>query len=124
MEQKYGKIFGMAAVAALWVALAVMAWCRPAQAFSTSERRELEQFPKITAENLLDGRFMSDFESYTLDQFPLRDGFRSLKALTHYKVFGQRDHSNFKLVFFIVNFYFANNIVCRIVIVKFLVFNS
>ena len=97
MEQKHGKIIGMAAVAALWLALSVMAWCRPAQAFSVSERRQLEQFPKITGENLLNGRFMSDFESYTLDQFPMRDGFRSLKAMVHYKAFGQRDNNGIYL---------------------------
>ena len=97
MEQKYGKIVGMAIVAALWIALAVMAWCRPAEVFSISERRELEQFPKITAENLLNGRFMLDFESYTLDQFPVRDGFRSLKAIVHYKALGQRDNNGIYL---------------------------
>ena len=97
MEQKYGKIIGMAAVAALWIALAVMAWCRPAEAFSVSERRELEQFPSITTENLLNGGFMSDFESYTLDQFPLRDNFRQLKAAIHYKAFGQRDNNGIYL---------------------------
>lgn len=97
MEQKFAKIIGMAAVASLWLALAVMAWCRPPEAFSTSERRELAQFPKLTAENLLEGRFMSDFESYTLDQFPMRNGFRSLKALVHYKAFGQRDNNGIYL---------------------------
>ena len=97
MEQKIGKIIGMTAVAALWLALAVMAWCRPAEAFSVSERRELAQFPQVSKENLLDGQFMSEFESYTLDQFPLRDGFRSLKAMVHYKALGQRDNNGIYL---------------------------
>lgn len=97
MEQKHGKIIGMAAVAALWLALAVMAWCRPAEAFSTSERRELAQFPTLNSTSLLEGRFTSDFESYTLDQFPMRDGFRSLKAMVHYKALGQRDNNGIYL---------------------------
>ena len=36
---------------------------------------------------------MTGFESYTLDQFPLRDSFRSLKALNHRYVFGQKDNN-------------------------------
>ena len=97
MEQKFEKIIGMGVVAALWLALVVMAWCRPVETFSTSERRELALFPKLTGERILDGRFMSDFEDFTLDQFPLRDGFRSLKAMVHYKVLGQRDNNGIYL---------------------------
>ena len=35
---------------------------------------------------------MTEFEKYTLDQFPLRDQFRTLKAYTTYDVFGQLDN--------------------------------
>ena len=97
MEKKHWKILGMGAVAALWLALSVMAWCRPADAFSATERRPLAAFPEITGESLLKGQFMSDFESYTLDQFPMRDGFRSLKAMVHYKVLGHRDNNGIYL---------------------------
>ncbi|MBO5317072.1 MAG: hypothetical protein J6A74_01355 [Oscillospiraceae bacterium] len=36
---------------------------------------------------------MTDFESYTLDQFPLRDSFRTLKALFHNYVMQQKDNN-------------------------------
>ena len=35
---------------------------------------------------------MTEFEKYTLDQFPPRDQFRTLKAYTTYDVFGQLDN--------------------------------
>ena len=92
-----GNIFVMAAVGAVWLLLAVTAWLRPADAASDSERRELAQFPEISAEKLLDGSFMTDFEDYTLDQFPLRDTFRKLKAGVHYYVLGQRDNNDIYL---------------------------
>lgn len=67
----------------------------PSKAYTPSERRSLAQKPKITAEALASGRFMSDFEAYTLDQFPARDTFRSLKALTVNYLFFQKDNNGF-----------------------------
>lgn len=87
------KRFGLAAVAAVWVALALLAWLQPAKEVSEAERRTLAQMPQVCAESLLSGTFMEDFENYTLDQFPLRDGFRTVKSLTHYYVLGQRDNN-------------------------------
>lgn len=37
---------------------------------------------------------MTSFESYTLDQFPLRDNFRTLKSLTAFYVFNQQDSND------------------------------
>ena len=85
------------ALAVLWLGLAAFAWLKPPQAASDTERRELEQFPAITGKTLLDGSFMADFESYTLDQFPLRDGFRTLKAMFHYGVLRQKDNNGIYL---------------------------
>lgn len=62
-------------------------------AVSESERRPLKQFPALNTEEVLSGRFQSNFESYTLDQFPLRDGFRTLKALSVRYLFGERDNN-------------------------------
>lgn len=97
MKKNKWNIFAMAAVGALWLLMAVTAWLRPADAASDSERRELAQFPEISEEKLLDGSFMTDFETYTLDQFPLRDSFRKLKAGVHYYVLGQRDNNGIYL---------------------------
>ena len=81
-------------IAALWLALAVFAWVRPADALSESERRPLAQFPELSGQTIFGGSFMTDFEDYTLDQFPLRDAFRSLKANIQLKVFRQKDNNN------------------------------
>ncbi len=63
----------------------------PAKAHSESERRPLAQFPDLNLSSLTSGRFMEDFEDYSLDQFPLREGFRSLKALSAKGIFQQQD---------------------------------
>ena len=47
---------------------------------SISERRKLQQFPKLTINNLLSGSFFKDFDQYTTDQFIKRDEFRKLKV--------------------------------------------
>lgn len=60
--------------------------------YSLSERRVLAQCPELTAEGVLSGKYMSDFEDYTLDQFPLRDWFRSLKAKSSLYIFRQKEN--------------------------------
>lgn len=65
--------------------LVCMAFFKPDMEYSQTERRNLKQQPKLTFESVLDGRFMSGFEEYSLDQFPFRDAFRSLKAMTSLK---------------------------------------
>ena len=61
---------------------------------TTSERRRLARFPELSAGTLSSGAFMSNFEKYSLDQFPLRDTFRSLKAFTAYNLFAQKDNND------------------------------
>ncbi len=85
-------------LAGAWAILTVAAWLLPSKDISYTERRELAQFPELNAENLLNGSFMTDFEEYSLDQFPLRDRFRRLKALVQYNVLGQKDNNGIYLV--------------------------
>lgn len=59
-----------------------------------SERREPEAFPEFTAEAVFDTEWMTDFEKYTLDQFPGRDAMRMLKAFSCYYIFGQKDNND------------------------------
>ena len=66
---------------------------KPTDTESVSERRPLAAFPNISVESVLSGEFMSGFEDYTLDQFPLRDQFRTLKAITVFYAFGQKDNN-------------------------------
>ena len=82
------------AVIALWAALTVFAWFEPEKDVSAAERRPLAQFPELSASSLLKGGFMEKFEEYTLDQFPLRDDFRTLKSVFSYKVLGKIDNNS------------------------------
>lgn len=87
------RYIGILAVVVLWGVLAVFAWVKPAGETSEAERRPLAQFPSVSGESLLSGKFVTEFEDYTLDQFPGRDLFRKLKALVHYNVLGQKDNN-------------------------------
>ena len=84
---------GIGILLTIWGGLAVLAWASPAEEVSEAERRPLAQFPQLSSSTLLSGKFMEDFEDYTLDQFPARDSFRQLKALFHYNVLGQLDNN-------------------------------
>ena len=66
---------------------------KPPSAVSVSERRPLAAFPELTAGTLVSGEFMSGFETYAADQFPLRENFRRLKAVTAFQFFRQRDNN-------------------------------
>ena len=74
------RAIGAALLVGIWVVLTGFAWFAPAKESSDAERRPLEQMPDITLETLLNGKFMTKFEDYTLDQFPLRDKWINLKA--------------------------------------------
>lgn len=82
---------------ALWGILALWAWFAPSREISEAERRKLAQLPELSWENLVSGDFATDFEDYTLDQFPLRDRFRQVKALFHYYALGQKDNNGIYL---------------------------
>lgn len=67
----------------------------PDKEYSDSERRRLAQAPEISLGDLLSGKYMADFESYSMDQFPLRDGFRTMKAAASCGIFLQKDSNGF-----------------------------
>ena len=81
-------------MAAVLFGCSVLAWTKETDAFSDSERRELAKYPKFSVESMMDGSFMEDFESYTLDQFPFRDLFRKLKARIVFDLWGQKDNND------------------------------
>ena len=64
---------------------------------SITERRKLDKFPDLTINKVMDGSFMDDFEDYSLDQFPFRNTFRSIKANTNYYVLNMLDNNNIYL---------------------------
>lgn len=70
----------------------------PDRDVSVSERRPLDQFPNITVQAIMNGSFGDQLEEYLLDQFPLREQLRSLKALWHFDVYGQADNNGIYMV--------------------------
>ena len=79
-------------VFALFLAVfSLYCWLKPADGYSIAERRELKQFPKLNFSTVLSAEFMNSFESYALDQFPLRDAFRAVKAYTALNIMGLKD---------------------------------
>lgn len=72
---------------------AALFWILPDADESTVERRHLAKSPALSFSSVANGSFMNDFENYMLDQFPLRDGFRTLKAAANAKVFMQKDNN-------------------------------
>ena len=85
------------ALVILWAVLTAFAWISPEKEISASERRPLAQFPAVSLDSVANGKFMKDFETFSLDQFPLRDGFRTVKSVFHYYVLGQKDNNDIYL---------------------------
>lgn len=101
-------IVGIAAFLLVWFGLTGAAWFGKAEAVSMTERRELAQAPTlnmetILAKDVLDSSgnikeahsYKSLFEDYVLDQFPLRDRFRQVKAIFSNYVMQQMDDNNY-----------------------------
>ena len=83
--------------AAFLLGFLIWGLCKPDDAVSVSERRKLAQKPALTLSSVLRGEFMTKFETYTLDQFPLRDSFRGLKAVTLLDVLQEKDNNSIYL---------------------------
>ncbi len=97
MKNRNIRAIGAGILVTIWLTLTLCAWFGPAKESSDAERRPLKQFPELTSETLLKTKFMKDFESYTLDQFPMRDSFRQLKSLMHYYGLHQKDNNDIYL---------------------------
>ena len=54
----------------------------PDKYYSESEKRTLKQFPELSAEEIFEGKFCDEIENYLADQFPLRNGWVTLKTIT------------------------------------------
>ncbi|MBE6751901.1 MAG: hypothetical protein E7556_05170 [Ruminococcaceae bacterium] len=76
------------------LALSVFAWVKPTDEFSLTERRPLAKFPEFNINTLLSGAFMKNFENYTLDQFPLREFFRTVKAQSEIGIFNKKSNND------------------------------
>ena len=83
----------VAVLCGLWVfGLSLWGIIEPDKDISLSERRNLAQLPAVGSEN-----FESDFEKYSADQFPLRESFRRIKAISEFYIFRQLDSNGIYL---------------------------
>lgn len=87
----------IAIVGLLFLLLTLTLWLGPHAEYSTSERRKLAAFPTLSTETIADGSFMTGFETWTQDHFPMRDSFRTLKSLFLYYGLGQIDNNGIYL---------------------------
>lgn len=71
---------------------------RTPDAVSVAERRKLAQLPALTWAGVWDGTYFPALEAYLLDQFPLRDRLRTVKAGVRFGVLRQRDNNGVYLV--------------------------
>ncbi len=99
MKKNFKSVLQTVLVGAFVLILSVTCWLKPATADSATERRPLAQFPKVTFNSIFNAgegnSFMTQFESYTLDQFPLRDPLRTLKALSAFYVYQLSDNNDY-----------------------------
>lgn len=77
--------------------LALFHLCLPDRTVSRAERRKLAQTPEISADAVLSGAFAEDLEDYLLDQFPLREQFRTIHAALRFYAFFQSDNDGIYL---------------------------
>ena len=89
MKQKY--LLSALLIIAVMFSLSIWAWFKAPTEMSESERRPLAQFPELSIQNVLSGKFTKDFEDYATDQFPMRDKWRTLKAISKFYIFQSKE---------------------------------
>lgn len=94
MKDKKFKLFGLILIGLLVFSLSFACFALPQREYSESERRTLMTLPELSLQSVFSGRFMANFEDYTLDQFPFRDGFRRVKATVSKYVFRKLDNND------------------------------
>ncbi len=100
MNTKIKNIVICISMAVILFSLSALCLFLPKDDFLDAERRKPAAFPAFTLENIMkdgveyDDSFMSKFEKYAIDSFPLRDEFRTLKAIFANYIILQKDNNN------------------------------
>lgn len=97
MSEKVKNILVVCTAAAFFFLFFIWCMVKPQDEFSDSERRRLAGFPKLRVQSVLSGTFAKDFETYSTDQFPLRDQFRTLDAVVRFYGLCQKDNQGIYL---------------------------
>lgn len=77
------------------VCVPVAEFLLPDQAVSKTERRKLAKKPVFTVAAVWDGTYMEQLETYFSEQFPVRDGLRTVKAETETALLGKADTNGY-----------------------------
>lgn len=87
---KKGKFTALFFVICLCI-VQVFCLLKPQEKFSENENRNLQAFPAFSLKTIFNGEFMKQFDSYTADQFLLRDKWVSL-ATRELLALGKKDN--------------------------------
>ena len=91
MREKRGALVLTLLFSLLLCGIAIWQICLPDLALSDAERRSLKQQPSLTVSGVMDGSYFSDLEGYLLDQFPARQGFRTINAALRFYGYAQKE---------------------------------
>ncbi len=83
---------------ALLLGIGILQTALPDREISYAERRRLAGLPALSSQSFFSGSYMDSLETYLLDQFPLRDSLRSLKANFDLGVLRKKDTDGYYLV--------------------------
>ena len=89
--KKLKNVLTVSVLAVLLIGGCLLHVLLPDGTVSKAERRKLFQFSEISWATA------DDLEEYLLDQFPMRDGFRTVKSFWTYYVLGQKDNNGILL---------------------------
>lgn len=69
----------------------ITAWCYPVKEYSKEENRALQKMPEFNFQRLIRGKYIKEFENFTTDQFPLRNGWVAVKSYSDLAL-GKKDN--------------------------------
>ena len=92
MKNKKDTIISIGFVTIIFIVF-IINLVKPDEKISISERRKLEQFPDITVKEIFNGNVSKKFEKYAMDQYVVRDLFRSIKTLFNFEIYKQKDNN-------------------------------
>lgn len=95
---KNRKLICQKVFAVLLLLIPLLVFVLPQKDVSMSERRRLVKRPPIRLSTLLNGQYMNDFELALKDQFPGRQSWRSLKAVSDRTAFGRAESNGYLLI--------------------------
>ena len=90
---KYKNIITTAIFALVLFSVSLSCWLKPDSEYSKGDRRYLTQKPEFSVESLTSGEYMKNFSAYVVDQFPLREQFRSVKTVFSTYALNKKDNN-------------------------------